>query len=34
MEQSERAIIFIKKVKSTPNKYPRKPGMPNKQPIQ
>jgi 16S rRNA (guanine527-N7)-methyltransferase len=34
MEQSERAIIFIKKVKSTPSKYPRKPGMPNKQPIQ
>jgi 16S rRNA (guanine527-N7)-methyltransferase len=34
MEQSERAIIFIKKVKSTPSKDPRKPGLPNKQPIQ
>jgi 16S rRNA (guanine527-N7)-methyltransferase len=34
IEQSERTIIFIQKVRNTPNKYPRKPGMPNKQPIQ
>ncbi|NIK13723.1 hypothetical protein BDD39_000233 [Saccharococcus thermophilus] len=27
-------LIYSKKVKSTPSKYPRKPGMPNKQPIQ
>lgn len=29
----ERNIVVIKKVKSTPNKYPRKAGMPSKQPI-
>lgn len=29
----ERNIIVIKKVKNTPNKYPRKAGMPSKQPI-
>ena len=29
----ERNIIVIKKVKQTPNKYPRKPGTPQKQPI-
>jgi 16S rRNA (guanine527-N7)-methyltransferase len=34
IEQSERTIIFIQKVRSTPKKYPRKPGMPNKQPIE
>lgn len=29
----ERNIIIIKKVKNTPNKYPRKPGTPQKEPI-
>lgn len=29
----ERNIIIIRKVKMTPNKYPRKAGMPSKQPI-
>jgi len=29
----ERNIVVIKKVKNTPNKYPRKAGMPSKQPI-
>ncbi|RUQ24544.1 16S rRNA (guanine(527)-N(7))-methyltransferase RsmG [Peribacillus cavernae] len=33
-ENSERNIIFIKKVKPTPKKYPRKPGTPNKIPIE
>ncbi|ADU32551.1 16S rRNA (guanine(527)-N(7))-methyltransferase RsmG [Evansella cellulosilytica] len=32
-EESERYIIAIKKLKSTPKKYPRKPGLPNKQPL-
>ncbi|MBB1070100.1 16S rRNA (guanine(527)-N(7))-methyltransferase RsmG [Limosilactobacillus sp. RRLNB_1_1] len=30
----ERNIIVIDKVKSTPNKYPRRPGLPSKKPIQ
>lgn len=34
IEESERNIIFIKKVKATPKKYPRKPGTPNKMPIE
>jgi 16S rRNA (guanine527-N7)-methyltransferase len=34
IEQSERTIIFIEKKRKTPKKYPRKPGMPNKLPIQ
>ena len=29
----ERNIIIIKKVKQTPNKYPRKAGVPSKQPL-
>ncbi|MFV9510306.1 16S rRNA (guanine(527)-N(7))-methyltransferase RsmG [Tepidibacillus sp. LV47] len=29
----ERTIIFIKKTKNSPKKYPRKPGTPNRQPI-
>lgn len=29
----ERNIIIIKKIKETPNKYPRKAGMPTKEPI-
>lgn len=33
MENSERNIITIKKIKPTPKKYPRKPGTPNKMPI-
>ena len=33
-ELSERTIITISKVKTTPKKYPRKPGTPNKQPIE
>lgn len=33
IEKSERAIIITKKVKNTPKKYPRKPGMPAKQPL-
>ncbi|GAE26206.1 rRNA small subunit methyltransferase [Halalkalibacter wakoensis JCM 9140] len=33
IEESERHIIQIKKVKTTPKKYPRKPGTPNKLPL-
>ncbi|WP_108672274.1 16S rRNA (guanine(527)-N(7))-methyltransferase RsmG [Peribacillus acanthi] len=33
-EESERNIITVKKRKSTPKKYPRKPGTPNKLPIE
>jgi 16S rRNA (guanine527-N7)-methyltransferase len=32
-EESERNIAIIKKMKKTPNKYPRKPGTPNKSPL-
>ena len=31
--QDERHIVVIQKKKETPKKYPRKPGLPNKQPI-
>jgi 16S rRNA (guanine527-N7)-methyltransferase len=34
IEESERNIIIIKKTKKTPKKYPRKPGTPNKMPIE
>ncbi|MBS2971101.1 16S rRNA (guanine(527)-N(7))-methyltransferase RsmG [Metabacillus sp. KIGAM252] len=34
IEESERNIVVIKKVKPTPGKYPRKPGTPNKTPIE
>jgi 16S rRNA (guanine527-N7)-methyltransferase len=34
IEESERNILVIKKEKQTPKKYPRKPGMPNKMPIE
>lgn len=34
IEQSERTIILIKKTKETPNKYPRRAGLPAKKPIQ
>ncbi|MBD7966352.1 16S rRNA (guanine(527)-N(7))-methyltransferase RsmG [Fictibacillus norfolkensis] len=33
IEESERNIIVIDKVKETPKKFPRKPGTPNKSPI-
>ncbi len=32
-QAGERHIILIDKKKETPNKYPRKPGMPNKKPL-
>ncbi|MFP3489615.1 16S rRNA (guanine(527)-N(7))-methyltransferase RsmG, partial [Staphylococcus sp. SIMBA_130] len=32
-EKSERNIVTIKKIKTTPKKYPRKPGTPNKNPL-
>lgn len=34
IEASERHLVVINKSKQTPNKYPRKPGTPNKEPIQ
>lgn len=34
IENSERNFIITKKIKSTPKKYPRKPGTPNKSPIE
>lgn len=34
LEHSERTILVIEKVKSTPKKFPRKPGTPNKLPIE
>ncbi len=34
VEESERSLYVFDKVKSTPKKYPRKPGVPNKTPIQ
>ncbi|WP_147535994.1 16S rRNA (guanine(527)-N(7))-methyltransferase RsmG [Bacillus marasmi] len=34
LEESDRNIIIINKVKSTPKKYPRKPGTPNKSPVE
>ncbi|ARK32922.1 16S rRNA (guanine(527)-N(7))-methyltransferase RsmG [Halalkalibacter krulwichiae] len=33
IEESERHIIQIEKIKQTPRKYPRKPGTPNKAPL-
>ncbi|HLR79570.1 MAG TPA: 16S rRNA (guanine(527)-N(7))-methyltransferase RsmG [Bacillota bacterium] len=33
-ENSERSIVIIDKEKNTPKKYPRKPGTPNRQPIE
>lgn len=33
VENSERSIYVFEKIKSTPKKYPRKPGVPNKSPI-
>ncbi len=32
-EESQRQIIYIDKMKPTPKKYPRKPGLPTKQPL-
>ncbi|WP_318506471.1 16S rRNA (guanine(527)-N(7))-methyltransferase RsmG [Bacillus sp. T3] len=34
IEESERKILLVKKVKSTPKQYPRKPGTPNKTPVE
>lgn len=34
IEDSERSIFIFNKTKITPKKYPRKPGVPNKSPIQ
>ncbi len=34
VEQSERTLYVFNKIKLTPKKYPRKPGVPNKTPIQ
>ncbi|QTD40170.1 16S rRNA (guanine(527)-N(7))-methyltransferase RsmG [Sporosarcina sp. Te-1] len=34
VEDSERNIFVFRKMKKTPKKYPRKPGIPNKTPIQ
>ncbi|MGE7623396.1 16S rRNA (guanine(527)-N(7))-methyltransferase RsmG [Viridibacillus sp. NPDC096237] len=34
IEDSERSIFIFNKTKNTPKKYPRKPGVPNKSPIQ
>jgi len=33
VEDSERSLFVFNKVKSTPKKYPRKPGVPNKTPL-
>ncbi|MFJ8264064.1 16S rRNA (guanine(527)-N(7))-methyltransferase RsmG [Rummeliibacillus sp. NPDC094406] len=33
IENSERTIYVFEKIKNTPKKYPRKPGVPNKSPI-
>lgn len=33
-EESERSIIIIQKRRKTPKKYPRKPGTPNKDPLE
>lgn len=33
VEESERTIYIFDKIKETPKKYPRKPGVPNKNPI-
>ena len=33
VEESERTLYIFDKVKNTPKKYPRKPGVPNKTPI-
>lgn len=34
VEESERTLYIFDKIKQTPKKYPRKPGVPNKTPIQ
>ena len=34
VENSERSLYVFDKIKTTPKKYPRKPGTPNKSPIQ
>jgi 16S rRNA (guanine527-N7)-methyltransferase len=32
--ENKRALVFIEKVKETPDKYPRRPGIPRKRPLQ
>lgn len=34
IEESERKILIVQKVKPTPKQYPRKPGTPNKTPVE
>src|SRR5690606_34319001 len=34
VEESDRTLFVFDKIKKTPKKYPRKPGVPNKSPIQ
>ena len=34
IEESERNLLIVKKMKQTPKQYPRKPGTPNKTPIE
>ncbi|AGK56188.1 16S rRNA (guanine(527)-N(7))-methyltransferase RsmG [Bacillus sp. 1NLA3E] len=34
IEESERNLLIVNKMKSTPKQYPRKPGTPNKTPIE
>lgn len=34
LEESERSLLFLTKEKKTPKQYPRKPGAPNKTPIE
>jgi len=34
VEESDRILYIFDKIKGTPKKYPRKPGVPNKTPIQ
>ena len=33
VEKSKRHLLFVKKIKQTPKKYPRKPGIPSKMPL-
>jgi 16S rRNA (guanine527-N7)-methyltransferase len=32
-DSDRRVLVFVKKVKETPDKYPRRPGMPQKRPL-
>ncbi len=33
-EESERHIVILKKTRQTPHKYPRRPGVPNREPLE